>query len=306
MPNTANDPRTVLVADDEESIRLYLATVLRREGYNVIEAPDGKRAAEEMQKRDNTLTAIISDIRMPGMDGLQLAEFNFENSFLPFIACTMIADASMALKFLKFGVHDYVVKPVEEPLLLAAVRNAIERRRLPRLFADDETPLPGNLGIITISARVSEIHRARAWLELKSAIMPPAEQKRFLAFASEFLMNAYEHGSLRLTEAEKSAHLDAGTYQEELRKREKECRAKIEVALSIVGNEVAVNITDNGFGFNYRRYQNMPEEELLDRLTKPNGRGIQMAMQYFDSITFAKGGSSVLLTKKIASAAAGA
>ncbi|MBI5638021.1 MAG: response regulator [Nitrospinae bacterium] len=291
---------TVLVVDDDEAARLYLAIVLRKNGFAVLEAPDGAAAIKIMRERDKEIAAVISDIRMPNIDGLKLAELNYQNGFLPFIACTMISDAAAALTLLKFGVRDYVVKPVEETVLVNTVRDAIGRRNLPRLFADDETPLPGNMGVITISARFAAVHRARGWLELKaSGIMSPVEQRQFLAFASEFLMNAYEHGSLMLTEEEKSALLESGGYHDELRRRELECKAKIEVAVSIVGNEIAISVTDPGYGFDYKRYQEMSEAEMLDRLIMPNGRGIQMAMQYFDSITFSKGGAGVLLTKKM-------
>ena len=293
-------PLMVLVVDDDEAARFYLASVLRKNGYAVLEAPDGAAAIDIMREREKEIAAVLSDIRMPNIDGLKLAELNFQDGFLPFIACTMISDAAAALTLLKFGVRDYVVKPVEEAVLLNTVRDAIGRRKLPRLFADDETPLPGNMGIITISARFASVHRARGWLELKaSGLMPPDEQRRFLAFASEFLMNAYEHGSLMLSEAEKAALLENGGYHDELRRRELECDAKIEVAVSIVGNEIALNITDSGYGFDYKRYMEMSDAELLDRLIMPNGRGVQMAMQYFDSITFSRGGAGVLLTKKI-------
>lgn len=293
-------PLTVLVVDDDEAARLYLATVLRKNGFAVLEAPDGAVALQIMRERDKEIAAVLSDIRMPHIDGLKLAELNYQNGFLPFIACTMISDAATALKFLKFGVRDYVVKPVEETVLLNTVRDAVGRRKLPRLFADDETPLPGNMGVITISARFAAVHRAREWLELKaSGIMSPVEQRQFLAFASEFLMNAYEHGSLMLTEEEKSALLESSGYHDELRRRELECKAKIEVAVSIVGGEIAISVTDAGYGFDYKRYLEMSEAEMLDRIIMPNGRGIQMAMQYFDSITFSKGGAGVMLAKKI-------
>ncbi len=293
-------PLTILVVDDDEAVRLYLSAILRKNGYVVLEAQDGAAAITIMRERGKEIAAVVSDIRMPNIDGLKLAELNYQNGFLPFIACTMISDAATALKFLKFGVCDYVVKPAEETVLLGTVRNAIARRHLPRLFVDDETPLPGNMGIITISARFAAIHRARGWLELKaSGIMPPAEQRRFITFASEFLMNAYEHGSLKLSEVEKSGLLENGGYHDELRRRELECKAKIEVAVSIVGDEIALSVTDAGYGFDYQRYLKMSEPEMLDRLIMPNGRGIQMAMQYFDSITFSRGGAGVILTKKI-------
>ena len=294
-------PLTVLIVDDEESVRQYLGVMLRKNGYAVLEAADGAEAMNIMRERDKEIAAVVSDIHMPKIDGLKLAELNYENGFLPFIVSTMLSDAAMALKFLKFGVQDYLAKPIEDAMLVNAVRNAIQRRKLPHFFADDESPLPGNMGIITISARFAAVERAQAWLELKTSAIIPAKvkQQQFLTFVSEILMNAYEHGSLMLTEKEKTALLESGEYYDELRRRELECKAKIEVGVSIVGDKIAISVTDAGRGFDYKRYQVMPQEEMLARLDMPNGRGIQMAMQYFDKVIFSKGGAGVLFTKKI-------
>lgn len=291
---------TVLVVDDDKTMRLFMAAMLRKNGYTVLEAQNGLEAINIIRERDNGIAAVLSDIHMPQIDGVKLAELNYQSSFLPFVACTVISDAALALDLLKFGVRDYLLKPVDKTHLLNTLRNAIERRNLPRLFTDDETPLAGNIGSITISAHFAAVHRARGWLEVKAKkIMTPPEQRHYLAAATEFLMNAYEHGSLMLREEEKSALLENGDYNEELRRRELDCKAKIQVDVSVVGNEVALSITDEGYGFDHKRYQEMPKSEMIDRLTMPNGRGIQMASQYFDSITFSKGGASVLLTKKV-------
>jgi len=291
---------TVLVVDDSRTMRLFLAAMLKKNGYTVIEAQNGLEAINIIRERGDGIAAVLSDIHMPQIDGVKLAELNYQNSFLPFIACTVISDAALALELLKFGVRDYLLKPVNNAILLATVRNAIERRKLPRLFADDETPLAGNMGSITVSAHFAAVHRARGWLELKAKnLMTESEQRQFLAFASEFLMNAYEHGSLKISEEEKSALIESGDYNEELRRRELDCTAKIQVNISVVGDEIAINITDDGYGFNYKRYLEMSKSEMLDRIVMPNGRGIQMAGQYFDSVTFSKGGASVLLIKKV-------
>jgi CheY-like chemotaxis protein len=294
----------VLVVDDEEPVRRYLATALRKNGFTVLEAPDGATAMKIIRERDMKIAAVVSDIVMPGIDGLKLAELNFQDGFRPFVVCTVISDAALALSFLKFGVRDYVAKPVDEAVLVNTVRNAIGRRRLPRLFTDEETPLPGNMGSIIIPARRAAIDRALGWLDTKASsitpIIPVDERQKLLVFASEFLMNAYEHGSLLLTEEKKAALLESGAYNDELRRLELKCKTKIEVAVSIVGDQIAISVSDAGYGFNYKRYQDMSESETLDRLAMPNGRGIHMAMHYFDSITFSKGGAGVMFTKKMA------
>ena len=133
-------PLTVLVVDDEEPVRLYLAAMLRKNGYAVLEAPTGDAAINIMREGNGEIAAVVSDFCMSGIDGLELAEWNFQDGFRPFIVCTIISDAATALQFLKFGVRDYVAKPVEEAVLVNTVHHAIHRRKLTRLFDDDETP----------------------------------------------------------------------------------------------------------------------------------------------------------------------
>ena len=294
-----NKPVTVLVIDDDEAVRMCHAAMLRKNGFATLEAPDGAEAIRVIREHDKEISALLSDLRMPYIDGLKLAEWNFLDGFRPFIACTAVSDAAEALRFLKFGVRDYVTKPTESAALVNAVQRAICRRKLPHLFADDETPLPGNMGIISIPAQFAAMARAQTWLGQKiNGILPQSERKLLLNYVSEFLMNAYEHGSLLLTEAEKSGLIVGGGYLDELRRREQDCKAMIEVAVSIVGDEIAIKITDDGFGFDHKRYMKMPEDEMIDRMTMPNGRGIHMAAQYFDRIAYSKGGASVLLIKK--------
>ncbi len=290
-------PISIILVEDSITTLTLEKRILESGGYEVVTAVNGADALGKLSMRD--FNAVVSDIMMPEMDGLQLARANFEGRFLPFVACTAVSDAATALDFLKYGVQDYVLKPAPAQTLLPTVRNAIARRQLPRVYAHDELPLPGNLGRIIIPARLSEIDRAQAWVGLKVAeVMGGAQRRKFLAFVLEFLMNAYEHGSLNITEEEKGHLLNKGGYEAELESRAQQCKAMIEVSVSVVGSQVAVNIIDDGYGFEYERYLAMKEEEMVDRLAKPNGRGIQMALHYFNKIRFGKGGSSVTLVKK--------
>jgi DNA-binding NtrC family response regulator len=66
--------KTVLIVDDESSIRRLMAAAVAREGYEVLEAEDGERALRIAALRDTPIHLLITDIRMPGLDGWQLAE----------------------------------------------------------------------------------------------------------------------------------------------------------------------------------------------------------------------------------------
>jgi CheY-like chemotaxis protein len=67
------DGRVILVADDEESVRLLLSTLLERDSYTVLLANDGQHALEVARKHDGEINVLITDYKMPRLDGLQLA-----------------------------------------------------------------------------------------------------------------------------------------------------------------------------------------------------------------------------------------
>ena len=68
------DLRVVLVVDDEESVRLLLSTLLERDSYKVLSACDGVHALEVARKYTGEIHALVTDYKMPRMDGLQLAK----------------------------------------------------------------------------------------------------------------------------------------------------------------------------------------------------------------------------------------
>lgn len=67
-------PRVILVVDDEESVRLLLSTLLERESYAVLLAKDGQHALEVSRGHAGEISALVTDYRMPRLDGLQLAK----------------------------------------------------------------------------------------------------------------------------------------------------------------------------------------------------------------------------------------
>ena len=64
---------TILVADDEATVRTYIGSVLRREGFQLLEAVDGADALDQVQQRGAPIHLLLTDIRMPRMDGVALA-----------------------------------------------------------------------------------------------------------------------------------------------------------------------------------------------------------------------------------------
>ncbi|MBX7197518.1 MAG: sigma-54 dependent transcriptional regulator [Sandaracinaceae bacterium] len=118
----------VLVIDDEEGVRSFLAESLERDGHEVEQAEDG--AAGLRAARDEPFDVVITDLKMPKVDGMGVVRaLRVEQPDVELIVLTAHGDVSSAVEAMKLGVYDYLQKPLSGP---AAVRNlvkgALERR----------------------------------------------------------------------------------------------------------------------------------------------------------------------------------
>ncbi|MEM7828719.1 MAG: response regulator, partial [Candidatus Aenigmatarchaeota archaeon] len=119
----------ILIVDDETNIRYLISEYLKKAGYNTIEASDAEEALAAI--RNTELQLVISDIRMPGKDGLWLLKKIKElNEDLSVIMLTALDDTKVAVDCLKMGAYDYLVKPFNPEELQISVKLALERRRL--------------------------------------------------------------------------------------------------------------------------------------------------------------------------------
>lgn len=120
---------TILLVDDEKSIRDTLKIVLEDNGYNVFTASDGYEALTYI--RDYMIDVLITDLRMPKMDGIKLLEETFKiDSTIGVIFISAYSDIKSAVKAIKMGAFDYIQKSFSTEELLITVEKAIERKRL--------------------------------------------------------------------------------------------------------------------------------------------------------------------------------
>ena len=122
-------PARILVVDDERSMRELLAIVLRREGYEVLLAENGKAAIDTLEREPVDL--LISDIKMPDMSGVEVlrAAKRIDQDILG-IMITAFASTETAVEAMRLGACDYLSKPFDVDLLKMKVREKIENRQL--------------------------------------------------------------------------------------------------------------------------------------------------------------------------------
>jgi two-component system KDP operon response regulator KdpE len=121
----AAEKPNILVVDDEPQITRVLKTALSSRGYSIRTAADGDEAVQTMKEWSPDL--LITDLRMPNMDGLALCKHVRSKSQMPIIVLSVRGEEQTKVEALDAGADDYVTKPFNMNELLARVRAAIRR-----------------------------------------------------------------------------------------------------------------------------------------------------------------------------------
>jgi DNA-binding response OmpR family regulator len=117
----------ILIVDDEPVARQSLSDILKLEGYVVTAAPNGQAAVEYV--RTHTVDLMIVDLKMPGMDGLEVVQVvNQVSPETEVILLTAYGSTETAIQALRLRIHDYLLKPASPAQILASVKKGLSRR----------------------------------------------------------------------------------------------------------------------------------------------------------------------------------
>jgi two-component system, OmpR family, KDP operon response regulator KdpE len=161
MANSENK-RSILVVDDEHQITRVLKTTLSAQGYAVRTAANGIQALQEMESWSPDL--VITDLRMPQMDGLGLCRSIRAKSRIPILVLSVKGEEAVKVEALDAGADDYITKPFNVNELLARVRAALRRASVPE--SEDPVIETGDFRI-DIPARRVEVRKHEVHLTPK-------------------------------------------------------------------------------------------------------------------------------------------
>jgi two-component system, LuxR family, response regulator FixJ len=203
----SSDGRIVYLVDDEEAIRRSAGFMLKTSGFRVKAFESG---VEFLKEKELAPGCVLLDIRMPGMDGLEVQRALHERgSTLPVIVMTGHGDVTVAVQAMKGGAVDFIEKPFEKAVLLSALDEGFsrieqaDRSRVRRDEAETRlhalTPRERDvlLGLVRghpnktiaydldISPRTVEIHRANLMTKLRVASLSEALRIAFAAGLGE-------------------------------------------------------------------------------------------------------------------------
>ncbi len=117
----------ILLVDDEETMLKYLSRFLINRGFDISTATNGREALEKIKQQD--FIAVLLDVLMPGMDGIEtLREMKKIKPMMEVIMLTGYASVQVAIKGMKLGAFDYLMKPFDRDELIEKLRLACEKR----------------------------------------------------------------------------------------------------------------------------------------------------------------------------------
>ena len=162
---------SLLIADDDESLRRVLEFQLREAGYQVLTAPDGQAALDIFTNQD--ITCLITDLRMPQLSGLELLRrVNAINHETPVIVITAFGDVETAVEAMRGGAFDYITKPFNRAQILLTLEKALrfgraiaENRQLRRLVHQSfrlENVVASSPGMKSVLDAVEKVARTDA------------------------------------------------------------------------------------------------------------------------------------------------
>ena len=296
-----SQPLKLLLVDDEQLVRDELGGILRDEGYDVITGSDGEEGLALFRSEHPDM--VITDIRMPKVDGLSVAmTIKEEAPHVPITVVTGHGTEAMAIEALRAGVTDFLKKPVRLEDLSGALSRMEASRQIATPHGQGEMPqsvemvervwkyrLRNEMEIIPefvdgLLGQVTKGMDDQSVMELNIALR-------------ELILNAMEHGNLALTFEAKSQALEEGTLQRLLQERTElpeYAGRQVTITASRMRRVVFVQIADMGSGFDWH---DLADPQDPTNLLSSHGRGVLLARMSVDALSFNEKGNQVTVTK---------
>lgn len=266
-----DQPNRILVVDDSPVNRRLLRDMLEVSDYQVEEAEDGEAALEVFSKQEFHL--VISDVRMPRMNGIELLErIRVQKPRVPVIIVTAFADVETAVEALRLGATNFVQKPFSVKDLSEIVEKCLRSWRVNRGQGDGILHYRKTLEYRLASTTTVIDPIFQALLEAAHSVGYPEAEVRLNVYLalSEALANAIHHGNQGSPD--------------------KEVLARIEIDRE----RIFIRIEDQGSGFDPSA---VPDPTEPENLMRTSGRGVFLMRCYMDRVDYLEGGRIVELEK---------
>lgn len=290
--------KKILIIDDENLVRSVINIALTNKGYKVYEADNGKTGIQMFIDIDPDI--VITDVNMPEMSGIEVTKNIKENKVdADVVIMTGYGTEELIIEALRVGASNYINKPVDFKELFNILDSIILKRENRRLF-----DVLKDVVVFEKKSLVLDNDITKVWGTVNQILFnlsPSIERKKIEKLKLglyEILVNSIEHGNLGITYDEKKEALENNTYNELVTRKLKEANEQkkvVNIQTVYNGEELVVEIIDQGKGFNLKE---LPPLSDPDTLLAVHGRGILLASLYFDKLEYKEPGNVVTIVKK--------
>lgn len=292
-------PPYLLIVDDDRIMLTMLMHMLTEYGYEVKTARSGEEALVFLAE-DASFDAVILDREMPGMSGLEVVAKMKSHSLMTHIPIIMLTGSGQPEQIqqgIDAGVFYYLVKPVTDTLLQSVASSAVQERRKKQALITElvrhDTALAAMRSCQLSVRTLQEAEDSACFL---ASCFPQPD--RVVDGLLELLVNAVEHGNLGIRYEDKTVLLAENRWYDEIAQRltmEENAGKFVDIIYQKKNDGWFVQITDQGQGFDWRRYWQVDPA----RATASHGRGIARArLMAFDRLAYNEAGNQVTVMVK--------
>ncbi len=290
--------QTILVVDDNAEDREIASECLKEHGVTPVFAENGREALKYLERRKPD--AVLTDLHMPEMDGLQLVErMRLDYSTIPVVLMTAHGSEHAAAAALKAGALSYVPKKELRAhlcktmkIVLAAVEAKRYREQARALLVRTETHFTLSYEPDGPAALVSHFQNNLRQIDFCDGTC----LFQISTALTEALNNAIEHGSLELNSALRGEDDEAYERRRGERMRQPPYRdRRIHIIERLTSTEVTYVIRDEGPGFDV---SGVPDPRNPENLLKTSGRGLMLMRMFMDEVLFNRTGNEITMMKR--------
>lgn len=289
----------VLIVEDNSDVAHFLVDLVSTEHHDTRLAVDGAHGLAIY--REYTPDLVITDIEMPTMTGLELLEaIRADDANTIVVIITAHGSEDYAIRALRLGAANYLKKPVHPGELLQLIRkyqSVVANRTMGPTFPGRTVRREFTMRFET---RVQSAHRIADYLVVEAAEALREEERLAVHLGLlELLVNAMEHGNLRITGTEKAAAFQSDTLYDLYQERQADPvlgKRGVTVDFKFDRNGCEWTIADEGEGFDWHAHGDTVNSANLMALT---GRGIAVARLQFDELHYLGEGNVVRARKRL-------
>ena len=290
---------TVLVVDDSSTARLFARRLIERiPGFRVVTASDGKEALAVLAKE--SCAVVVTDLHMPGMDGLELVEAIADRfPLVPVVLMTAQGNEDIAVKALQSGAASYVPKRALEAELantLERVLNAakVDRRKQGLLECVSELECTFVLENDAAMVPLLVTHLQEYMVRMK--LCDSKGRLRLGIALEEALANGIYHGNLELSSDLRQDGSDAFQRLAAVRRTEAPyADRRLHVHVELDAEAAVFTIRDEGPGFDVSK---LPDPTDPENMMKASGRGLLLIRTFMDEATHNAAGNEIRLVRR--------